>query len=511
MALPKAAAMSDRVFIDGSVTRIHAYVGRSTSLRSIRGASTLLAEATDPAIIDGLLSARWPTGCVSICTEAGQAESVVHLELHCRCAGCAPEDIATDLLAHLRSSAPAASLRGVWGSASTYVDFVSSAPAGSLESPAPEVDIPIFEVCERCLRGYASSPVWTADRTVEIVCLDCAARDGYGDRAGGAARRLLDRLAARFAELTLAGDLSELAAQGPATRATDGVDPGRRLKQNHLALVYIDGNRFGSMFVGARDAAEHGFSIETLSVGLGEVTWTALEAAAAAVQERNDGRILLAEPIIAAADDLCVVMPAAVAWEFVETYCSEFERGATSLRDAAAQAYAGESPIAEVVPAPTASAGLVFAHMKQPFLQSLDLAEDLLSSAKRAVSGTEATVMWIDCSREGHETPPGRRPIALSAVQPRGASAQVLRLDDETRAVLDDAAQWSTSLRRNLATIAVDTDAEPQRAVEAMKDLLRRNGHFERGTAGNAGRFWMRDFEPQLMLDILSIAEWWPA
>lgn len=489
-----------RTFVDLSTVRIHRYLERAPKLSLIRGASALLAEATDPGLVNQALTKAYAQGCVTVCEEAGESESLIHLELSCRCGSCTPESVARWGLLHLRRHVPAADFRANWGEGSTYSAFAGAshdtdhAGTGRIESPAPDVELFMLTPCELCRRGYGG---------VGNRCIDCRLRQEAANRRShrGVEEQLRRRLGLK-GRRTL-DDFRDLAELGPTERH-DGGRATQTRKTNHLATVYIDGNGFRAMFSGAgRHAASHGFDVNALSRGVGVAVWNALEAAATAVSElhqrlRPDAADELPIiPHIVAADDLCVSLPAGYGWCFLTAYCDAFATEARAVVAAGGKDWRpspglGPDEVFVEVPPATASGSIVIAHMSEPFSACLEAAEVLLKQAKREVSGKHPSVVWVDVSREGFEPPAHRRARRLDHLRPD---------------LLGELASLPQSRRRNMVADLVD-DADDTRA--RVKERAQRLGLLNRSQyPAIADTLRTRNLDAAQFIDLVNIADWW--
>jgi len=544
-----------RTFIDVTIRRIHTYLARSTRLRSVRGASSVLATATDDMVVMEILRRLKLQQCARVCVEAGRSESVIHIEFACECGTCdpesTPEQIESALIAWMREAVPAADFEVVRGTGVSYTEFVLSGKDTSRACFAPAIEIPFLVTCGLCRVDIAVIERNIVGERVR-VCVDCDRREEFGRRNStesdlgsttilSAAHRLQTRLQDSPHKLPtrIADDLADLAFAGPADRP--GVDPesatnGQR-KRNHIAVVYIDGNGFRSMFSGAARQAGNGFDVGQLSSELSSVVWESLTGAAAVVQQRSmkassrpaGGRhVLVVEPVLAAADDLCVFLPAAYAWEFVVEYCSRFAERATDLVVNAGSQWSPTGRVDQAagpdrssvvgddrrqlllteVPPPSASAAIVIGQYAEPFARLLDLAEELLASAKRAVAGRAPTVLWCDVTRDGYGIPTGRRPILL----PGGRIAEVavdecILLDESTVSRLDALAELNSSIRKRLERQAAGDDGVL--AAASVRDTARRNGLLRQRSQPIARFLEDTRLRVDELADLLSIAEWW--
>ena len=237
---------ASRIFIDVSTVRIHGYLERTPKLSLIRGASALLAEATEASMVKRAATTQFPKGCVAVCEEAGESESIIHLELVCSCGSCTAEAVARWGLGYLRSHVPAADFRANWGAAETYSAFAGTTESGTKpgwgrrESPSPDIELSMLTPCQTCRRGYAG---------VRGQCVDCRRRlDAANRRSEHSVEEKLRRRLDLRGRRTL-DDFSDLAALGPTVRL-DGERATQVRKTNHLATVYIEDAPGGGTIIG---------------------------------------------------------------------------------------------------------------------------------------------------------------------------------------------------------------------------------------------------------------------
>ena len=149
-------------------------------------------------------------------------------------------------------------------------------------------------------------------------------------------------------------------------------------------------------------------------------------------------------PHIVGGDDLVVSVVADRAWRFTVSYLDAFRAHARDIPGV------GD----EHGPAlPSASAGLVFAHMKFPFRRAAELAADRLRAAKRQFHGVSPAVAWLDVTRDGEQPPAALRAWALDDLLALEDALGALRTQVEPsgRAVLErlvDTGQPAVSLAR---------------------------------------------------------------
>jgi hypothetical protein len=167
----------------------------------------------------------------------------------------------------------------------------------------------------------------------------------------------------------------------------------RSRPRNYIGLIYADGNRMGetiramaTKFPGDEEAQRAYGAFSRI------VDQATREAAVEAVLERvetpemdtEDGkpaRLVPAEFLIAGGDDLILIVPAHAALGVTERFLTRFQEKSQVLQDEAAQK--GEIPHAFAEEGLTTSAGVVISHASYPASQLVDLAAELMKSAKR--------------------------------------------------------------------------------------------------------------------------------
>lgn len=379
-------------YLDVGVVRVQSYLARSADLRGRRGASGMIVEATSRAAIGAVVG----DGAVSN-TAAGEADGVVSLVLD---GSAQPEVLAQQVLRSLRDALPAAQFEATWGDGSSYVEaYVHElAPrrmAGEALSWLPAVsELPLVRPCDRCAVGAAETHVWDSEKNRLAACRDCERRDAAAGRRsqhGPAAGRTAEEELLAALDAKDVADFAALARLGPGP------------KTNHLATIYIDGNRVGDLFSAiVEQAGETAGSVrETVSAAMVGATRSALEVAARAVWDPTMPLPVI--PHVRGGDDVVVSVPAGLAWRFVRAYLGHFEQAMVEV--------VGQTAL--TVSPPTASAGVVIAHQSYPFSTCIDLSERMLTRAKRAGRGRLSTIEWTDVTRHGHERQTG--PAALDA------------------------------------------------------------------------------------------------
>jgi hypothetical protein len=143
--------------------------------------------------------------------------------------------------------------------------------------------------------------------------------------------------------------------------------------------------------------------------------------------------------------------------------------------------------------APTASAGVVFAHASFPFRRAADLAAGRMRDAKRQLRGTVPAVAWLDVTRDGEQPPTGQAAWTLQDLLALDGALRTLRtsIEPSGRATLSRLAEVErpevslARLREHCRRLGRDTVLAPFLAGESA--------------AGNISR----------IKDALSLARWW--
>lgn len=353
--------------------RIQAYLGRSSSLRHIRGASAMVTESFRAArsSIDaaslGIVGVESAPGAPDV---DGKLSVLIPGNVD-------PIVVAEALAAQVRSVAPALQVDATWAAAETWQELPPEVERQRRSFPHLGVGLPLARRCDHCA-------VDSASRTIRLhqedhrVCDDCARREDA--RSGGAA--LSD-----IVEGDIPADFGELAEAWPTP---DGV------LSNHLATVHADGNRLGATF---RATSTAGADRVKLAEGLRLATRDAVGEAFRAVMTKavelgaSADRALVI-PHVMGGDDVLVSLPAAAGALFVSEYLSAFETRATS---AASEAGVRNARI-------TASAGLCIAHAKHPFRATAEVADHLAGDAKKTYNGEISSFAWADLTHESADT-----------------------------------------------------------------------------------------------------------
>lgn len=382
-------------YVDVSVQHIQSYLVRAQHLKGRRGASTMITRATSPDAVTQCLAGLPAT----LHGEAGAVDGVVAVRVEEPDAGLT-SDVTGRLVAHLRSALPAAFLVSTYRDGASYADAV----AGDTDERRIARHLPVcaeWPAAKRC--DWCN--IWPASAWLESsredVCRDCAPRSDAAGRSTQkgwkplAETRLHDHLRDRPGAgppRELPTDFDQLASLGPV----DG-------EHNHVATVFADGNAIGRLISGLRRAARNG-NAQTLRQAprtIDDATWAALTSAVAAIDDAGAVRWQVV-PHLVGGDDLLVSVPANSAWEFARSYLGEFGGRVSSLaRDGVV---------------PSASAGIVFHQVKEPFSVVADLAHDLLKTAKRQHLGSHAALCWQSITHDGSAQVRGRRSITLDGL-----------------------------------------------------------------------------------------------
>lgn len=544
-ARPAGRGDVDWWYVDVAAIRIQQWLGRTPSLRGLRGASYLLSEATSQETIEAVLTAgaqRTPPG-VEWNPETGQISGVASVRFPATgtdedaaravagavAARAVAGAIAAVLADALRTRCPGLSLTATWGRGPDYLaaypDMRARArgSAALLLLPAPANESPTTRPCDLCQASPATHPdVQIPKRGTAQLCGDCFARidspafglsDSQldGQHSPGfsssrdprylprAQRRVRDALTASLPQGSTLGqfpaDFAALA--NTRTRSDDA--------QTHLALISADGNRIGATL---DELAKNATSPKADVVAqIDEATKGAVVAATLAacpLTAPDPAGVVPAPRVIAHladGDDVLVSVPAEAAWSFVIALMKSFGQSLAPLAAAARIA-------------PTLSVGMVFHHASEPFADVVDRADGLLKQAKRDVLGREASVRFLDMTADG-PAPIGSRTLRLTdlasytpllnclAQVPTSHRTTLLRLLRDAQG--PPAAGWPLAqetpidaLARRVTTMGVDAVWEVVAGPRATAEDVQRALHDDPGS-----RLHLRT--------MLDIARWWPA
>lgn len=408
------------VYVDIGAKRIQAYLARTPRLKGRRGASFLLDRAT-------LMAVTAPAWRESAEENSGakQTDGVVSLKVRDRPgedAREAAQAVVATAVPLLRAHAPGAEWEVVLAEGPSYAAALrarkkaqkrglerwlpapvwAAADTAVVALLAPLAEVPVVRLCSECGLDPAEASIAEFGET-RLRCPDCVARFADSHTETPAETDLLDRVAAagppdrprpRVAEA-----FEDLATLGAPDR-----------DENHLCTVFVDGNRFGDLFGSLAETVD----VAPLSRDLGEAMRTALAVATLAITAPGDGTLPVL-PHLVGGDDLLASVVADRGWTFVRTLLREYRALVADL----------VGPLG-VPTAPTASAGIVFAHFALPFATCVDLAEDALRRAKARFAGEQAAVQWVDVTVDGHQVDARRGPIALDVLDDAAARLSTL-------------------------------------------------------------------------------------
>ncbi|MGH3942726.1 MAG: Cas10/Cmr2 second palm domain-containing protein [Pseudonocardiaceae bacterium] len=491
------------VYLDIGAKRIQAYLARTSRLRGRRGASALL----EYEMLRDWTKGAW-SGHAQINEEGKQTDGVLSLSFtNPDVDDRTVDDVVTETSTLLQRLAPGAEWDVLVRQADSYRqaqhdDAVAQRagqdllPNGGLRYrplPVAPNEVPVVRSCETCGLDSAVLAVRTeylepdeadGDKKVSL-CADCSRRFLEGghrtdarnwDEArrrwqqkiapGGldAERKLrvgVEQLKGLSAStLRVARDFSDLAALGSGDA-------------NHLCTVFADGNRFGDLFKALKDSK---VSLRNLSGDLTKAVRGALITATAAVTREKD-TCLPVVPHLVGGDDLLASVTAERAWDFVVAFLDDYHQRTNVL----ATDYQERAGV--LVPPPTASAGLVFAHATYPFADCLDLAETALRRAKSRHKALEPAVCWVDVTEDGPELPLSRAAPSLAELAKHRTNIDNLGdIPPSGRARLAEAAQYD------------DTEVAAQAYRLGHMDLIRP---------------FLQPKAPMPLVDALILGRWW--
>ncbi|SDH47599.1 Cas10/Cmr2 second palm domain-containing protein [Pseudonocardia oroxyli] len=443
------------LYLDVSAKRIQSYLARTPTLRGRRGASALLDH---DRILDWTKPA-WEAHGVENAT-GKRTDGQLSVQLAPTTTAVVADDIARDVAVLLHRLAPAAEWEVQLRSGSDYRDALEAGAAarragrdrigagssGVIALPTPPADVPMVRFCQAC--GLAPAVVAAAridpgDATGVAICADCAQR--YLEGGHRTDRRQWSRTVdPKWAEVLRPGGLAaeralRLGVEEAIGRPIGVVDGFGELAAvggpdaNHLATVFVDGNRFGDLFASLKQTR---VNLGELSEDLAAAVNAALVDATVAVTRDGD-KYLPVVPHLVGGDDLLASVTADRAWEFVTRLLVGYGERTAAL----ARTYGEKAKVA--IAAPTASAGIVFAHAKRPFADSVELAESALRRAKSAHKAERAAVCWIDVTADGPDLSDGRCAPSLEDLLGR-------------RAMIDAVCRLPAAGRARLAAVAQD-------------------------------------------------------
>jgi hypothetical protein len=274
-------------------------------------------------------------------------------------------------------------------------------------------DYPPLLPCDGCGRtpvvSYVMPPTHQNSREAnrpQRLCADCNAREPEAGRehelSEGAVPSISFSLEDHLLEL-INNKIEEECAGRSRVRAADNFsdladrqEKGNR--RNHLATVFIDGDNIGGLL--ARLDADNPES-QSVVKKLAETTKQALLKATWAVTKDRAYDVLPVIPHVLGGDDVLATVLATEAWAFTRVFLEEFEREAKTRLPSEDQ-HAKPFQV-------TASAAIVFAHNNYPFSSQVDVAEEVLSAAKKSGQKSRyldqgalstSTIGWVDLTRD---------------------------------------------------------------------------------------------------------------
>lgn len=271
--------------------------------------------------------------------------------------------------------------------------------------------------------------------------------------------------------------------------------------RGYIGLIYADGNRMGEtiqklgdLFPGD-EAARKAYT--TFSSLVDRATREAavevlLDMVATSGQGPSDKlRDLPAEIVLAGGDDLILIVPAHLAVPVAARFIEAYQRRTLELQDDAVGHGNLAQPFAE--DGLTTSAGVVLAHQSYPALLLVDVAAELMKSAKKAAATTEGkpegTLDFAVISEAGSESVLDRREHEYLGKLPSGkpfrrterpyTAAGALELVDQIGAL--KAARTPRTKLKALYEVLFREPLEAQFEALQLKERLRTTGALEAG------------------------------
>lgn len=486
------------VYVDFGAVRIQQYLTRTAGLRGHRAASNTLAWATTDDVIREVVN-----DLAEINTDAGEADGVVSLRI--------PVEAGTDtaelirrlqdsVFAHLRTALPGAEFHSMWGEGDSYLTVYAQVLEPKVRRGEvrrdlpPTAEFPLAVPCRMCHTDPAVGTEPLPDGP-KALCLDCSMRNVSRRQIMADDHSPEGRLRSALGLKPAPNDFAELAALG-------GAQSGR----NHLATVSVDGNAFGVFFKALAEEADADANAQwgkaAISRSLSEATRTALANATLELPLTTEHERLCVVPHVVGGDDVLVSLPADQAWAFTLTFLREFgrlvhEKTAAILDELnACRAKRAGLP---ALRAPTASAGVVFAHARYPLNLLVESAGRCLSEAKKEFGGRQASVQWLDITADGTDAPK-HKPLALSALWDAGG------METRAAAALSGLAKVGASHRARL------TEALRGSGPLTAAAIAHRVGHLD-AVQPFLSPFDQPEQPPETGIELgaaLGLARWWP-
>lgn len=460
-----------RTFVDVSVVRVQGYLARTGDLRGFRGASRLVSSATSHEHWEQRLPPN-----TKINPEAGDIDGVLSIEVTAdpdETDTCTTQ-LAIELVSELRALLPAAYLTAVRGDGTDYVhayqQMKTRRSTGDLlrDSPPPANEVVLAKPCDRCLAWPATDRIATHSDNATVDadkqgCVDCLQRYRDGTKGHDADWRPI-------AETRL---LSALRPRQPERIRGFADDYGMLATGDHLALIYADGNRVGDFIDTAARLPAGGIDTSRLAPMIQNATVEALAEAIATISSPLPESVPVL-PHILGGDDVILTVRAEHAWAITLTLLDRFAQ-----LMAAQTRGLGRSP---QLPALSMSAGLVFFHRKNPFVDVVDAARRELDHAKEGVRGQIGSVAHLDIPSDGDRHPEYRPVWILTDLLDR-------------RARLSEVATLPSAHRSTLLTLLRNgRDEEARRRIQRQDSRT------------------LTDLEAAglTIRDQLDLARWWP-
>lgn len=468
-----------------SAIRIQPWISRTSDLKLVRGSSMALRKATARAAMKGNRTAQ-DAGLI-LSEQAPDIDGVVVFE-----SISAPHDqTVRSLMRELSTALPGVEWQAWVKEAETYpaarLGFDQAAAGdGHVQTwrHLPSAfHVPLLAPCQGCYQETA-----VRERDVNGMMRlgpDCLIRHEESLREGEATGRSRS-----------AWDFGDLAKDGGVSTTHGFVEVldtmGRRGADNHLCTIAADGNRIGDFF---KQVANSDLSVDQqaeLSEAVGDATAKALVRAAEPWSEGVLPHIVH----YAGGDDILVSVAARCAWEFACELGWAFEEVfQTRVKDL----LNGDHPvIAEAAKETSLAIGMAFTHQKHPFSDGRRLAEMAEQQAKRAVSGQQGCIVWVDATVE--DSPPSDRFITISEAHAQLARHPLGELNPAARARL------ASILRLPADESAAMTDLPEVEILQAVKlwaSRAEKGALLESYLDGMAG---LRQLDQDL-----DRARWWPA
>jgi len=390
-------------YLEFHPSQVQTYLTRWSDLKGRRGASQMLRDAASSRVIDELLVTMPGVRRNPDVPDVDGAISVI-LD---------SADLAIDaeqqIMGHLRETCPAAQFHVASGSSegphdeATYRrifhrQIMPTVNAGTAQvSLAPVSELPTAMRCTKTGGDLSVGAASISNNERHSVGLDVLTRIDRADwRTSQARAAARAKTAMPDTALSLEDELAKRIGFDNADIFDSEVEDFEQLadlgpprKRNHLATVFIDGNRIGELIDNCRDD-----ELIEVSKALSEATWGALAQATIAVCTLTgtgpgavtaDRRRLAVLPHIVGGDDVLVTMPAFTGLTFTRTFLRIFTTECEGIT--------GSGGV-------SASAGVIVHHRKFPFTRAADHANDVLAAAKRATQGRSASLALAELTRD---------------------------------------------------------------------------------------------------------------